>query len=164
MFDGKTLHYQQAIIQNDGFWPDIDAGDFEKNRTIPAVTSHDTVLNALLCAIAEINVELASRQAYFREQGYLSANDIPGYRVLRPTPRSESEHDMPTHGHIAALYIKAVYARAKADLIPEAGSVGRRDTQPQVEAAESRRSLLAESAMAIRALMMRPRASVCLID
>ncbi|MGT3256333.1 head completion/stabilization protein, partial [Yersinia enterocolitica] len=139
MFDGKTLHYQQAIIQNDGFWPDIDAGDFEKSRTIPAVTSHDTVLNALLCAIAEINVELASRQAHFKAQGYLSANDIPGYRVLRPTPRNETGGDVPTQSHIAALYTKAVYARAKADLIPEAASVGRRDTLPQVEAAESRR-------------------------
>ncbi|MDA6443256.1 head completion/stabilization protein, partial [Escherichia coli] len=69
MFDGKSIHYQQAIIQNDGFWPDIDAGDFEKSRSIPAVTSHETVLTALLCAVTEINTELAARREYWQEQG-----------------------------------------------------------------------------------------------
>ena len=62
MFDGKTISYQQNVIRNDGFWPDIDAGDFERSRTIPAVTSHDTVLNALMCAVTEINAELESRK------------------------------------------------------------------------------------------------------
>ena len=66
--------------------------------------------------------------------------------------------------HITALYTKAVYARAKADLLPESASVGRREAQPSSEASESRRSLLAEAAMAVRALLGRPRASIALID
>ncbi|ELO4935805.1 head completion/stabilization protein [Escherichia coli] len=161
MFDGKSIHYQQAIIQNDGFWPDIDAGDFEKSRTIPAVTSHETVLTALLCAVTEINSELAARREYWQEQGYTRAADIPGYTVLQPEP-----HDTPakTRNHITALYTKAVYARAKADLLPESASVGRREAQPSSEASESRRTLLAEAAMAVRALLGRPRASIALID
>lgn len=161
MFDGKSIHYQQAIIQNDGFWPDIDAGDFEKSRTIPAVTSHETVLTALLCAVTEINNELAARREYWQEQGYIRAADIPGYTVLQP-----ESHDTPakTQNHITALYTKAVYARAKADLLPESASVGRREAQPSSEASESRRTLLAEAAMAVRALLGRPRASIALID
>ncbi|PAX78230.1 head completion/stabilization protein [Citrobacter sp. TSA-1] len=164
MFDGKSIHYQQATIQNDGFWPDIDAGDFEKSRTIPAVTSHETVLTALLCAVTEINAELAARREYWQEQGYTTAADIPGYSVLRPAPRDTDTQVSRAQNHIAALYTKAVYARAKADLLPESASVGRRDAQPSQEASESRRTLLAESAMAVRALLGRPRASVALID
>ncbi|EEX1963048.1 head completion/stabilization protein [Escherichia coli] len=160
MFDGKSISYQQGIIRNDGFWPDINAGDFEKSRTIPAVTSHDTVLNALLCAITEINAELESRKENYQRQGYQSAEDIPGYQAV--TPGDDGQQEIRTH--IAALYIRAVYARAKADLIPEAVSVGRRDGLPSQEATETRRSLLTEAAMAIRALTGRRRASVCLID
>ncbi|HAX5097138.1 TPA: head completion/stabilization protein [Escherichia coli] len=159
MFDGKSIHYQQAIIQNDGFWPDIDAGDFEKSRSIPAVTSHETVLTALLCAVTEINTELAARREYWQEQGHIRAADIPGYTVLQPEPRNTGMQN-----HITALYTKAVYARAKADLLPESASVGRREAQPSSEASESRRTLLAEAAMAVRALLGRPRASIALID
>lgn len=161
MFDGKSIHYQQAIIQNDGFWPDIDAGDFEKSRSIPAVTSHDTVLTALLCAVTEINAELAARRECWLEQGHTRAADIPGYSVLQPEPRNT---DAQIQNHITALYTKAVYARAKADLLPESASVGRREAQPSSEASESRRTLLAEAAMAVRALLGRPRASIALID
>ena len=164
MFDGKSIHYQQAIIQNDGFWPDIDAGDFEKSRSIPAVTSHETVLTALLCAVTEINTELAARREYWQKQGYAMAADIPGYSVLRPTPRDADTQVSRTPNHIAALYTKAVYARAKADLLPESASVGRREAQSSSEASESRRTLLAEAAMAVRALLGKPRASIALID
>ncbi len=164
MFDGKTIHYQQAIIQNDGFWPDIDAGDFEKSRSIPAVTSHETVLTALLCSVTEINAELSARREYWLEQGHISAADIPGYTVMRPEPPGEDEPPRQTQNHITALYIKAVYARAKADLLPESASVGRREAQSSSEASESRRTLLAEAAMAVRALLGRPRASIALID
>lgn len=116
MFDGKSIHYQQAIIQNDGFWPAIDAGDFEKSRSIPAVTSHETVLTALLCAVTEINTELAARREYWQEQGYTRAADIPGYTVLQPEPRNTDAQPERMQNHITALYTKAVYARAKADL------------------------------------------------
>lgn len=164
MFDGKSIHYQQAIIQNDGFWPDIDAGDFEKSRSIPAVTSHETVLTALLCAVTEINTELAARREYWQEQGYTRAADIPGYTVLQPEPRNTDAQPERMQNHITALYTKAVYARAKADLLPESASVGRREAQPSSEASENRRTLLAEAAMAVRALLGRPRASIALID
>ena len=164
MFDGKSIHYQQAIIQNDGFWPDIDAGDFEKSRSIPAVTSHETVLMALLCAVTEINAELAARQEYWQAQGHIRAADIPGYTVLQPEPHSMEAQPGQVQNHVTALYTKAVYARAKADLLPESASVGRREAQSASEAGESRRSLLAEAAMAVRALLGRPRASVALID
>ncbi|HGH3388623.1 TPA: head completion/stabilization protein [Citrobacter freundii] len=164
MFDGKSIQYQRAIIQNDGFWPDIDAGDFEKSRSIPAVTSHETVLTALLCAVTEINAELAARREFWLEQGYTAATAIPGYSVLRPEPRDTVAQAAQIQNHIVALYTKAVYARAKADLLPESASVGRREAQSSSEASESRRTLLAESAMAIRALLGRPRASIALID
>ncbi|MCZ5375731.1 head completion/stabilization protein [Escherichia coli] len=106
MFDGKSIHYQQAIIQNDGFWPDIDAGDFEKSRSIPAVTSHETVLTALLCAVTEINTELAARREYWKEQGHIRAVDIPGSTVLQPEPRNTDAQPERMQNHITALYTR----------------------------------------------------------
>lgn len=160
MFDGKTISYQQNVIRNDGFWPDIDAGDFERSRTIPAVTSHDTVLNALMCAVTEINAELESRKEAYLQQGYQSVDDIPGCQVVT----TDNDGQQKRLSHVTVLYTRAVYARAKADLVPEAAGVGRRDAQSAQEAAETRRSLLTEAAMALRALTGRRRASVCLID
>ncbi|WP_370550914.1 head completion/stabilization protein [Edwardsiella tarda] len=160
MFDGKTIDYQQTAIQNDGFWPDIDAGDFERARTIPPTIDHGVVINALLTAIAELNMSLAATQTRYREAGYDTADAVPGPAAIGARLRDEA----PRRTHLTALYIKAVYARAKADLLPEFATVGRRDSHPGQEAPDIRRGLLAESAMALRAIMQRPRCSISLID
>lgn len=138
MFDGKSIHYQQAIIQNDGFWPDIDAGDFEKSRSIPAVTSHETVLTALLCAVTEINTELAARREYWQEQGHARAADIPGYTVLQPEPRNTDAQPERMQNHITALYTKAVYAAQRPIFcrnLPAWGGVRRSHHQKPARAA-----------------------------
>ncbi|MDC6836101.1 head completion/stabilization protein, partial [Escherichia coli] len=76
---------------------------FEKSRSIPAVTSHETVLTALLCAVTEINTELAARREYWQEQGHIRAADIPGYTVLQPEPRNTDAQPERMQNHITAL-------------------------------------------------------------
>ncbi|MGL4925626.1 MAG: head completion/stabilization protein [Plesiomonas shigelloides] len=159
MFDGKSINYQRTDIENNGFWPNIDAGDFERSRTIPATADHSMVTNALLTAIAEINLSLEQTCAGYQAKGYLSASVVPG-----PVASHLRDNLAVTRNWLDALYIKAVYARAKADLLPEFATTGRRDSHPGQEAPESRRGLLTEATMAIRTIMARPRGSVSLID
>ncbi|KAB7715713.1 head protein [Plesiomonas shigelloides] len=158
MFDGKSIHYQQATIQNDGFWPDINAGDFERTRTIPPTIDHSVVINALLTSVAEINMTLVNARQRYIEQGFSRAQDVTGVVAVM------DEDNTTRRNHLTALYTKAVYARAKADLLPEFAVIGRRDTHPAQEAPEVRRGLLAESAMALRAILQLPRCSISLID
>lgn len=161
MFDGKSITYQQATVRNDGFWPDISAGDFERGRSIPATLDHGTVLNALLTAVAEINLSLSTTRARYEAQGYLQAENVPGPVAVL----TDGGDDIAAgRTHLTALYIRAVYARAKADLLPEMATLGRRETHPGQEAPETRRGLLTEATLALQTIQKRPRGSVSLID
>ena len=58
MFNGLEIDYQNIIIQNDGFWPNVDIADFQRSRSIPAAISVDLVKDALLTAMSEVNISL----------------------------------------------------------------------------------------------------------
>lgn len=58
MFSGKTANYQDRVIKNVEFWPDINAGEFEERRQIPASIANATVVAALLAAIDSVNRDL----------------------------------------------------------------------------------------------------------
>ncbi|WP_332834325.1 head completion/stabilization protein [Escherichia coli] len=164
MFDGKSIHYQQAIIQNDGFWPDIDAGDFEKSRSIPAVTSHETVLTALLCAVTEINTELAARREYWQEQGHTGPFDIPGSTPVLHLPEhrhqtqygtQQPEQNADARKHITATdtLTNGCVARAESCNLCRNLQRGRREALGHHQKTAEKRpdTLPAEAAMAVRA-------------
>ena len=150
MFSGKPIEFQDSPLTNDGFWPDLNLADFQRARSIPADVDAGTVGDALLTAAAEVNGQLASVQEKHRAAGHQAADDVPGV-------------SMGGISQLAAQYKKAVYARAKADLMGEFASVGRRESHPGQESDETRKGLLAEAAMVIRQIKGLKRATVRVI-
>lgn len=137
-FSGRALDYtDEPIINGEGFWPDLNLAEFQRLRTLPADTPPETALNALLASIAEVNTDLSAVVKRHQAQGYVTARDVPGARAGDET-------------QLTAQYKKAIYARAKADLIGEFQTIGRRETFPGQESQDTRENLLAEAATVIR--------------
>lgn len=154
MFDGKpTGSYQDTDIENDGFWPNLNVGDFEKRRGISVKLDSEAVALSLAAAVSQINIELRKVKAGYEAEGIAQAEDIPGL------PQVLGKNS------IVILYEKAVFARAKADMVPEFASVTTKDSGDRV--AEHERDitdrLLAESQQHLRALSGSTRCGVALL-
>ncbi|GJK49373.1 head completion/stabilization protein from bacteriophage origin [Serratia marcescens] len=137
-FSGRTIGYSDIpIINGVAFWPDLNLKEFQQSRSIPPDLPPDTAGLAVLAAIAEVNDDLAGVVSRHQGVGYATARDVPGAK-------------MGEESQLTAQYKKAVYARAKADLLGEFPTIGRRETHPGQESAETRETLLAEAALVIR--------------
>lgn len=147
MFSGKPLDYQDEPLTNNGFWPDLNLKDFQAQRSLPADIDADTISQALLAAVAEVNAELENVEASWKAKGHTLAADVPGV-------------SMGGLNSLCAQYMKSVFARAKADLLGEFATVGRRETHPGQESMETRAGLLAEASVVIRRMKGLKRATV----
>lgn len=150
MLNGNDLNYQSVEITNDSFWPDINLTDFQKQRKIPIDLDSELLTDALLASIAEINFSLESLKSRYISKGYSTANDVPGAKANGQNA-------------LCAQYKKALYARAKADLIGEFNSVSSRAPNPKQENPETKNSLLAEAAFVIRNMKGLKRVTVAMI-
>lgn len=150
MFSGTPIDYQDATLTNDGFWPDLSLKEFQEQRSIPPDIDAGTVGQALLTASGEVNNKLQSIRGSNISSGYTTAADVPGVSI-------------DGINLLCGQYKKAVYALAKADLMGEFASIGRRDTHPGQESADTRNGLIAEASMVIRAIKGLPRATVRMI-
>lgn len=154
MFTGEQgSDYQNTEIQNDGFWPNLNAGGFEKRRGIPAAQDSDRIAIALVNAMAEVNQQLESLKADYQSKGYESAVLVPAYPILHEKNR------------IVYQYESAVFARAKADLLPDIATVHTREKGDHLaeRAEDTRTQLMAESQRIIRNMKGKQRSSVELI-
>lgn len=148
---GKPVTVTPTAITNGvAFWPDLDLAEFQVMRTLPADLPPATAGVALLAAIAEVNKTLADVVTFQRREGFERAADVPGAKM-------EGENQL------TAQYKKAVYARAKADLLGEFATIGRRESHPGQESQDTRASLLAEAASVMRNMLRQPRVGVHLI-
>lgn len=154
MFTGdQGSDYQNTEIENDGFWPNVNAGDFEKRRGIPAAQDPERIAIALVNAIAEVNNQLESLKEKYTKQGYENAETVPAFPVLHGRNR------------VITQYESAVFARAKADLLPDIATVHTREKGDHLadRAPETRTQLMAESQRIIRNMKGKQRSSVELI-
>ncbi len=161
MFAGRNIDYSAAIIRNDGFWPDVAVADFERRRALPADLNQQTTGAALLAAVSEINLQLTTHQAELQAKGYANAAAVPGPRL---GSSADADADADTNA-LTEQYLAAVFARAKAALLPEFASVTERATaNNQVERSPDQRAqLLAESQYLVRIIKGKYRAGVSLI-
>lgn len=142
--------FQHDTLTNDGFWPDVNLADFQQNRSIPVDIPADLIKGALLAAVNEVNDALKVVRNRHQAQGVLSAKDVKG----------------PAFGDINALcaqYQKAVFARAKADLMGEFTSLSHKGQFPNQEGRETRDTLLAEASVVMRNIKGRKRVGVHLL-
>ncbi|MGP9438302.1 head completion/stabilization protein, partial [Ewingella sp. AOP8-B2-18] len=117
MFSGTPIEYDDEPLKNDGFWPDLNLQEFQEQRSIPADIDSGTVATALLTAAGEVNDLLASIRDDYQAKGIGQASEAPGISMM-------------DGNLLCARYKRAVYARAKADLLGEFASIGRRETHP----------------------------------
>lgn len=137
-FSGKPIDYTDEIITNgESFWPDLNLAEFQRQRSLPVNIPPDTAIIAVLTTIAEINADLVDVVTGHQAKGHTTALKVPGAKAG-------------DENQLTAQYKKAVYARAKADLMGEFQTIGRRDTLPGEEGQDTRESLLAEAALVIR--------------
>ncbi|PHM68273.1 head completion/stabilization protein [Xenorhabdus sp. KJ12.1] len=150
MFNGNTVDYRDAPLTNDGFWPDLNLREFQVNRKLPADLDNDMLANALLATVAEINLDLANLKSRLQAKGYQSAAVVPGI-------------SMNGSNVLVSQYKRAVYARAKADLLGEYTSLVSRAPNPGQESPDMQKRLLAESAVTLRSMKGKSRTTVRLI-
>ncbi|GLR75980.1 head completion/stabilization protein [Aliivibrio sifiae] len=154
MFNGKTDNeYQDTVIENDGFWPDLNAGDFEKRRAPPMEMDKDTIAYAVAAAVAQINLALITVKTGYEAEGINKAEDVLGQ------PKVGDKN------LLIILYESAVFARAKSELLPEFATTQLRDAGDNVaeREPETRDSLLAESQQHIRAIKGKSRVGIELL-
>lgn len=154
MFNGQSqTAYQDTVIENNGFWPDINAGDFEKRRGVPIDLDKESIAYSVAASIAQINIELKRTQSAHQSAGYATANDVPGQPKI-------ADKNL-----LVILYEKAVFARAKSELLPEYATQQTKDAGENVASSQSelRDQLLAESQQHIRAINGNSRCGVALL-
>ncbi|MDN4696302.1 head completion/stabilization protein [Vibrio parahaemolyticus] len=153
MFSGTDDSYQDTTITNDGFWPDVNAGDFERLRGTPAAQDDERITNAVVNAIASVNPQLASLKTGYQTQGIASAAEIDAF------PKVNGKN------HIVIQYQSAVFARAKADLLPDFATVHQKKEGDHLaeRSLETKNELLAESERIVRNMLGKGRATVELL-
>ncbi|WP_295894109.1 head completion/stabilization protein [uncultured Vibrio sp.] len=153
MFNGSSDSYQDTIIKNDGFWPDMNAGDFERRRGTPPAQDQERIASALANAISSCNFDLASRKQKYINDGITKAEDIVAYPMI----------DL--KNQVVIQYEAAVFARAKADLLPDFSTVTTRKEGDHLaeRSDDTKQELLAECTRIIRNMCGKGRATVSLI-
>jgi len=147
MFSGNPIDYTDEPLINNGFWPDLNLKDFQEQRAIPPDMDAGTVGQALITAVTEVNASLVTVEEKHRAAGFTDAASVPGV-------------SLGALNGLCAQYTKAVFARAKADLLGEFATIGRRDSHPGQESEETRAGLLAESSVTIRLIKGLKRVTV----
>lgn len=150
MFNGRTQEYDDTTISNSGFWPEIEIAEFQKQRAIPLQIPNEMLKSVLIAAMQGVNIDLQSVEQDYKGQGINRAEDISADRING-------------ENYAETLYKKAVFARAKAELLPEFNVLSSREIHTNREYADEQKSLLAEATHAIRTLKGKRRGSVWLI-
>lgn len=155
MFNGRNQpELSDAVLGSNGFWGEIRVGDFQKQRSIPLQIPLDLVENALVYAIDSVELDLLQVEEFYREKGYQFVEQLPSILHTNSTG---------TANRIHRLFEKAVFARAKAELLPEFTTLSAREIHEGREATSEQRTLEKEATMAIRAIKGKKRSSVALI-
>ena len=150
MFSGQDFSQQKVIIKNDGFWPDLDLSEFQIERAMSPNINDRLLRDAIVSAVVEINFTL---EQYKSKQISKGLNTASNCGVVSVDGTSST----------VIIYKKAVFARAKADLIGEFVSIASRDDKLGESQKEMKSALLAESTREIRKLLGLRRCGVALI-
>lgn len=150
MFSGQDFSQQKVIIKNDGFWPDLDLSEFQVERAMSPNINDRLLRDAIVSAVVEVNLTLEQYKNTQISKGINRASDCG---VVSVDDTSST----------VIIYKKAVFARAKADLIGEFVSIASRDDKIGENQKEMKAALLAESTRELRKLLGLRRCGVALI-
>lgn len=150
MFNGRETEYDDITITNNGFWSDINVQEFQKQRAIPFQIPVEMIKASLVSAMQQVNLDLIDVVEQHKSNGVYSVVDIASETVGG-------------ENYAQTLYKKAVFARAKHELLPEFNTLSAREVHENRQYVEEQKSLLAEATHAIRVLKGKRRGSVCLV-
>lgn len=94
----------EPTIQNDGWWPDISAEHARQVERLTETITSDRLNYAIVNAVLTVNDELKEWRTAQEEAGHTSLASVPSSTI-----NGESR--------LTALYIRAVYGLAHADLL-----------------------------------------------
>lgn len=94
----------EAPVTNNGWWPDIDPAAFRAVERIDGSVTPERVASVIEIALADVNRQLAEWQKLQIDSGFAASRD-----VLTPVWARDE--------HYIDLYLRAVYATAKASLL-----------------------------------------------
>lgn len=126
-FSGRTHTPLEGVIVNEAFYPDLELKEFQEQYRLKSEYREATIKKQLLLSIMEINGLLAKRREFWISE-LLDDNDL----TIPPTTPEWTLTDVncmqlgDMHEY-TEYYKTAVYARAKAKLIPLFDSMNRRD-------------------------------------
>lgn len=150
MFSGQDFNQSSIVVNNDGFWPDLDLSEFQVERAMSPNINARLLRDAIVSAVVEINLTL---EQYKKTQISNGVNTASKCGVVSVDGISST----------VIIYKKAVFARAKADLVGEFVSIASRDDKIGESQKEMRTALLAESTREVRKLLGLRRCGVALI-
>lgn len=152
MFNGRSPELSEDEIQNSGFWANIKVSEFQEQRGIPLQIPQALVVAALMYAMDSLDTDLYDVEQFYRAQGYESVYQLD---------------DRLTHfngkNKMVVNFEKAVYARAKAELLPEFATLSARELHEKRDFVADARLLEKEATMAIRNIKGKKRGSVVLL-
>lgn len=146
MFNGRQQESPKDIIQG-GFWGEIDIAEFVEARGIPLQIPQKLIVTALIYAMQSLDLDLQEVEQQHIANGILTAADI--------SPAKYGEQNSQR-----MLYKKAVFARAKNELLPEFATLSARELHEKREIIREQKQLEAEVVHAIRLLKGKKRGSV----
>lgn len=150
MFNSAMVEYDDTTIESGGFWGDVSVAEFQKARAIPLQIPFEMLRAVLVAAMQQLEIDLQDVEQRHRQTGADSVADIAGNKI-------NGENCSQT------LYKKALFARAKADLLPEFATVSARDAHENRQYVSEQKSLLSEATFAIRTLKGKKRGGVWLL-
>ena len=141
---GKPSLTTPSPFTNDGFWFDLDIGQFLNRYRIPAEYADDTIKWGLTLALVNVNLDLEDVKLAIISLGHVTAN---AYVTAHPADIGDSDKLIVTYEH-------AVYAYAKAQLLQQFNSMNRRADAANAakESPDTEQYWLDQSASAVQKL------------
>lgn len=141
---GKPSLTTPAPFNNDGFWFDLDTGEFLSQYRVPGEYADDTIQWGLTLALVNVNLDLEPVKFAIIDLGYVTAD---AYVLANPV-------DMGDTDQLIVQYKHAVYANAKAWLLQQFNSMNRKPNAENAakEAPDTEQWWLDQSAKAIAQL------------
>lgn len=119
---GKPTLNTPSPFNNDGFWFDLDSGEFLSKYRVPGEYADDTINWGLTLALVNVNMDLEKVKFTIIDLGYATAD---AYVAANPVDIGDTDK-------LIVQYKHAVYANAKAYLLQQFNSMNRK---PNAEAA-----------------------------
>lgn len=113
-FSGRDDEFLVSTITNDGFFPNLALSDLQNTYRIPASAPQETVEHQLTVAMEEVNGQLVAFKASWIALG------LTTLALAEASPTADGKK-------LTALYKKAVYSWAKAELLEDFETFSRRE-------------------------------------